>query len=125
MIKLMKFLIVGGTAFVADYIFFNTLLAGGLGLTISRVIAFWFALQITWLGNSFFTFRQNNTTNSLRRWVKHCVTGHFTGCINIGAFLVAVDLNANHDIAFIGGILIGTAVNFFCADRWVFTQTKA
>ncbi len=131
MLKYSKFAIVGGVGFIADASVYG-ILSYGFSVTgfeidplITRVVAFWFAASVTWLGNRYFTF--SNIAFSHRRdevlgqFMKHMTSAHFSGILNIASFYFLL-AHTGEAYAFVIGVLVGTVTNYFLSSKMVFVR---
>lgn len=119
--KFFKFCVVGALGFIADSLAFLILISIIDNPLISRVIAFWFAASITWLGNRLYTFQLACQQRKLRQWSKHMLSAHASGVLNILIFWQLLNL-VPVSIAFIAGTCVGAGSNYFLASYIVFTN---
>ncbi len=122
--KIVRFGLVGGTAFVIDTLCFALLYSVlGLSAAFARAIAMVVAATSTWLGNRTFTFKDSTQPKGLQ-WAKSLVASGFSALPNMGTFLLV-----NHWLegypwgpyaSLILGVAVGTVCNFLLASRWVF-----
>lgn len=91
---------------------------------LARLLAFWCAMFITWLGNYHYTFSQAKQSAVLHCFLRHVCVSHVFGAANILTFYYLkmwVPLMA----AFVFGTLVAILGNFILSKYWVFTNKKA
>ncbi|REL26954.1 GtrA family protein [Thalassotalea euphylliae] len=133
-----KFLSVGTIGFIADSLCFTALQLMGNDLLLSRLIAFWLAVNVTWLGNKYFTFVDNDghshsgqlakisrdkTASMQQQWLHYVFYCHLSGLLNISVFFAA-SLILPLSVSFVLGILVGTVSNFWLSKFVVFAKAS-
>ena len=119
-----RFSLVGALGFVADSLAFGLFLALSDHALVSRLLAFWTAMTVTWLGNRQFTFTGSSRQPALQQWLKHSAGAHLAGVFNIGGFYL-LDGPLPTALAFATGVGIGLVFNYLVASRWVFRREVA
>ncbi|KTF16918.1 GtrA family protein [Pseudoalteromonas sp. H105] len=118
-----KFCLIGGGGFIVDslcFIFFSHLTNN---IMLARLLSFWVAATVTWLGNRIYTYKQHQN-NAFYQWCKHMLTAHFSGCINLLVFWSVKGITITA-VAFVIGIFVSLFINFFLANRFVFVTTHS
>lgn len=116
-----KFCLIGGLGFVVDSLAFLFLSKVINNIMLARLLSFWLAASITWLGNRIYTFNHQQFTDVIYQWYKHMLTAHFSGGINLMIFWGTKDHTAM-SVAFCCGIFAGLFSNYFLANRFVFVS---
>lgn len=131
-LKLGKFALVGGAGFMADAAVFTLCFAlGELPLLFARVVAFFVAATVTWLGNRYFTFkditivqRQRRDASLREQWLKFIASACVSSLPNFLVFkvvlLVLGTQGGSPYIALVAGVLAGMVSNYTLSSRWVF-----
>lgn len=129
--KWFKFALVGGVGFIADtLIFISCFKLLLLPLFQARLIAFFGAASVTWLGNRVFTF-SSHTQNSdhywrglVTQWGKFMSSAILSAIPNLIVFKSILLLFGSYGlmpyVALICGVLFGMVSNFILNSRWVF-----
>ncbi|MCK6264645.1 GtrA family protein [Vibrio sp. ZSDE26] len=122
---LFKFALVGSIGFIADASLFSTALyVCDLDVLLSRVIAFFGAACVTWLGNRWYTFAHSGNVSKFHQWAKFMISASISAIPNFIAFkLVISTLGENTMTVYIAlafGVLVGMLSNFILSSRWVF-----
>ncbi len=117
---LIKFAMIGGLGFIFDALFFYLLLQLSFAPMLARVLAFWLAATITWLGNRHFTFACTQAVGALTQWVKHMLSAHGSGVLNLCIFYL-MQWHYSIEVSFVCGIVSGAAFNYWLSNRYVFT----
>ena len=120
----LKFAVVGGVGFLFDAMCFYLLLKTGMDSTFARVIAFWFAAVITWLGNRLFTFNGAKIVSAFQQLTKHMLSAHFSGVVNISCYYL-ISLTQSLSVAFVVGIVAGALFNYWLSCRYVFVAESS
>ena len=86
---------------------------------LARLLAFWLAACVTWLGNKHLTFACKQKTGLLKQWAKHMLTAHTSGLVNLLCFYLisAVYLVP---VAFVVGVLVAAVCNYWLSKKYVF-----
>ncbi|WP_077287910.1 GtrA family protein [Cognaticolwellia aestuarii] len=116
-----KFCFIGGIGFAIDSVVFSLLVMVTDNIILSRLVAFWLAASVTWLGNRLYTYRHQQSNSILYQWYKHMLSAHFSGAINLLVFFGVKDY-ISLPIAFCLGIILGLFSNYFLANRFVFVS---
>ena len=119
MTQFFKFCLIGGLGFAVDALSFYCLIPLMPEVMLARLGAFWIAVLVTWLGNRFFTFALNSQIDAWRQGLKHLLSSHFSGLLNLLCFYTLNQIAAI-EVAFVGGIFVGTGVNYLLATKLVF-----
>jgi putative flippase GtrA len=119
-----KFCIVGGFGFVVDSLIFLLLTKITDNVMMARLLSFWFAASITWVGNRLYTYKHQQFTNIFSQWCKHMLTAHLSGGLNLIVFWLAKDI-WSIPFAFCLGIIFGVFSNYFLANRFVFVNSSS
>lgn len=126
-----KFCGVGVLGFMVDTAVFSfcfSLLH--IDLLLARIIAFIFAVNTTYTGNRFFTFQAQKYSQSKKEKVEEWCKFVFTACVSLIPNLLIFKgtiyfYGANVYIvymAFVLGIAVATASNYFLSTKWVFAK---
>lgn len=116
-----KFCLIGGLGFIVDSLFFLFLTHIINNIMLARLLSFWLAASVTWLGNRVYTYNHQIFTNAFYQWGKHMLTAHLSGGINLLIFWSAKEV-VPISVAFCLGILAGLFNNYFFANRFVFVN---
>lgn len=114
-----KFGVVGGLGFMSDAIVFSLLLWLIDYHIIARIMAFWCAATVTWLGNRYYTFEQCDKSDAAAQWGRHMLVAHLAGVFNLMMYY-AVALWLPLEVAFIVGVGVGMIANYFLVSRLVY-----
>lgn len=117
--KFLRFACVGGLGFVVDAGCFYLLLQISVPPMAARILSFWLAASATWLGNRYFTFAKRHPDAAFNQWLKHMLSAHSSGVINLMAFYI-ISINYAVELAFLVGIALGTISNYWLSSRFVF-----
>lgn len=117
------FCVVGAFGFVADASLFWSFIQVTDSVIPSRVLAFWFASCITWLGNRLLTFRALKQSEPVTQLIRHLASVHLSGTINLIVFYSASHLIIL-PLAFCLGIAAGLAGNYMLSAYFVFPAPK-
>lgn len=124
--QFLKFLIVGGSAFLVDLgIFYTGLNFTDHNLYLVRSYAFFFAVLVTFYGNRWFTFKDRFHLSSKVQIPKAFTSALLSLIPNFTVFTVIVALFPSaifHYIAFILGVVAGTISNYFLSDKYIFNS---
>ena len=118
-----KFCFVGGLGFVVDSLLFLLLTQVTDNIMLARLLSFWLAASVTWLGNRIYTYNHQQFTDVFFQWYKHMLTAHFSGGVNLLIFWLTKD-TLSISIAFCLGIFVGVFSNYFLANRFVFINSS-
>ncbi len=116
-----KFCLIGGLGFIVDslcFLFFTALMSD---VMLARILSFWLAASTTWFGNRVYTYRHLQSNDFFYQWVKHIMTAHLSGSLNLLVFWSTVDI-ISMPLAFCLGILAGLLSNYFIINRFVFVN---
>jgi len=127
-IKYLKFACVGGVGFIVDLsamIVFSTFMP----LFTARLLSFFCAVNSNWLLNRNFTFKNKHLDSDsglFREWSKFFCSSCFGAIPNLLCYWLLVSglslTGSAAIIAIIPGIILGMLINYFLADRWVFSK---
>ena len=122
-----KFAVVGLIGFIADSLFFVFFSYLDISVMIARTFSFWVALNVTWLGNICFTFKNRvlraNPWHTANKWFKYVCSCHVSGLVNIGSFYLVSNL-VDTLAGFIFGIALGMVCNYLLSRFVVFNNSK-
>ncbi|MGF1910618.1 GtrA family protein [Vibrio kasasachensis] len=130
----MKFALVGSVGFIADAVMFTVCFKLWLlPLLSARVVAFFVAATVTWLGNRWFTFKTHQGSQSdvcvasnLKQWLRFMVSACVSALPNFLVFKVILVAFGSQGfipyIALILGVLVGMVSNYLLSSRWVFER---
>ncbi len=116
-----KFCLIGGLGFIVDslcFLFFTALMSD---IMLARLLSFWLAASATWFGNRIYTYSDQMFTSFFSQWLKHMMTAHLSGCLNLLVFWSTLAL-FSMPIAFCLGILAGLLSNYYIINRFVFVN---
>jgi putative flippase GtrA len=122
-----KFLIVGGFAFIVDASVY-LILTGELQLSPlnARVFAFTIAVLVTCTGNRFITFANRNHQQFYKQYALALLAGLTSLLPNLVVFMGLLFVLPNTIVfelfAFMCGTIIGIIFNFVLSDRLVFAE---
>ncbi len=126
-VSILRFAVIGILGMPVDWLALQLFLHLGTGPYFGRVLAWLCAATFTWLGNRYFTFadrRSHSFTGTAAEWGRFLAANAVGGLVNVGLYSVMLrfappplnDIN----LAFVSGILLGLAFNFFLSKRMVF-----
>ncbi|WP_368737155.1 GtrA family protein [Vibrio marinisediminis] len=131
-LKLGKFALVGAVGFMVDAAVFTLCFAlGETPLLFARVVAFFVAATVTWLGNRYFTFKEVTVIQKLQRdaspreqWLKFIASACASALPNFLVFKAVLSVLGTRGvspyIALVAGVLAGMVSNYTLSSRWVF-----
>jgi putative flippase GtrA len=135
--QLMSFLLVGGVGLVADIVVFNLLRTTLLephfvtgGPVIAKVISTTIAIAVNWIGNRFWTFREQRRTDVVREGIEFGVVSFggaliAVGCLWISHYLLGfTSLIADNVATNVVGLALGTAFRFALYRWWVYSARR-
>lgn len=135
--QLLTFGLVGGVGLVVDIAIFNLLRTTVLeplfvagGPVIAKVISTTIAIVVNWLGNRFWTFREQRRTDVVREGIEFAivsVAGAFiaVGCLWISHYLLGfTSLIADNVATNVIGLALGTAFRFALYRWWVYSARR-
>ena len=128
----MTFGTVGLVAFVVDLTIYNVLLFGPFHrhTVTAKIISVTVATIVAWLGNRYLTFRTHNTRAVWREGVLFAISnllglGTAAICLFISHYILGFVSPIADNIAANGvGLVLGTAVRYFCYRFLVFPAPK-
>lgn len=126
-VSILRFAVIGILGMPVDWLALQLFLHLGTGPYFGRVLAWLVAATFTWAGNRYFTFadrRSHSFTGTIAEWGRFLAANAVGGLVNVGLYSVMLrfappplnDLN----LAFVSGILLGLAFNFFLSRKMVF-----
>lgn len=135
--QLMRFLLVGGVGLVVDIVVFNMLRTTVLephfvagGPVIAKVISTTLAIAVNWMGNRFWTFREQRRIDVVREGIEFgvvSVAGALiaVGCLWISHYLFGfTSLIADNLATNVVGLALGTAFRFALYRWWVYSGRR-
>lgn len=117
----LRFCAVGGAGFIVDSLAFinlNNLLDN---VMLARVQAFWLAAIFTWLGQRLIIFKPPFNTPWISQLSKHMLSVHVAGGLNLLIFACTMAY-FSVAISFCIGNCAGLCLNYFCAQKFVFSR---
>lgn len=119
--QLSQFLAVGGLGLLVDLAAYYALQLLGVGHITARAIAFPIAATHNWFLNRRYTFVYGRQSAAMGQWASYLLVMGIGFVVNVGTYAVLTTqarLFARHPLlAFLAGIVLGTASNFL-ASRW-------
>lgn len=126
-IPILRFAVIGALGMPVDWCALQLFLHLGTGPYFGRVLAWLVAATFTWAGNRYFTFadqRARSFIGAIQEWGRFLAANAVGGLVNVGLYSVMLrfapppfnDIN----LAFVSGILLGLAFNFFLSKKMVF-----
>ena len=128
----------GGLGFVLDIAVFNLLRVGALGTDQwwstalgAKVVSTSLAIIFNWLGNRFWTFRNDRHTHIVQEFVEFVVAsllgmGVSLACLWVSHYVLGfTSLLADNIAGNIIGLALGTAVRFVLYRFWVWSPRRA
>ena len=129
--EILRFLSVGGVAFVVDLGLFNLLRFGPGEVLLhkpvtAKVISVVAATLVSWLGNRHWTFSRQRTDRRSRELLVFAAINFVCALIPIvtlalSHYTLGLTTALADNVATILGIGIGTVLRYICYKRWVFT----
>ena len=124
LVRFVTFCLVGASGFVVDSAFYFGLQELGASHLFARFLSFWPAVSSNWLLNRAITFRDRPRAPRARQWSRFAVSSIIGFSANFGAYWTLTGFVAFFDryrfLAFAVGVVIGSAVNFAAATRYVY-----
>ncbi len=128
-VSILRFAVIGALGMPVDWAALQLFLHWGTGPYFGRVLSWLVAATFTWLGNRYFTFadsRSHSVTGTAAEWGRFLAANAVGGLVNVGLYSVMLrfappplnDIN----LAFVSGILLGLAFNFFLSKKMVFRR---
>lgn len=114
--RFLRFCFVGGLGFIADAASFALLLHLNLDLLFARVLAFWLAIVVTWLGNRYFTFSQSGRSITKTEFGQYLLLAHLSGLFNLTSFYFSFAI-VGTEVAFVFGIAVGLVCNYLLVSK--------
>ncbi len=122
--SLCRFLFVGGVSFLANAAVF-LLLRREMPLTLAFVIAFVFAVTVSWILNRVFTF-QSKDERRAQEWFRFFLVYSFTGIIQTSLFSCLVNESVfMHTYSLAASMIAAITVmglNYFLSKRFTFLR---
>ncbi|GAC16885.1 GtrA family protein [Aliiglaciecola lipolytica] len=120
-----RFILVGGGAFLVDAIVF---LICCYGLSLSpfnaRIIAFFIAVAVTFLGNRLITFKARRHPSFIKQYALALAAAVVTLIPNLTVFVFCLAIFPDGQVyefmAFVSGTTVGIISNFLLSDKLVF-----
>lgn len=117
-----KFLVVGGTSTLLDYIVY-LLLLNFIHIAIAKTISMLCAIILSYFLNKIWTFEYKNNTD-LTLVIKYVLTQAVNISINVSCNYLVFTLYPNKHIAFIIATIVATIVNFLLQKYFVFNKRR-
>lgn len=128
--RMVRFGIVGGSGVIVNQGFLMLFHGvAGLPLLLSSIVAIELSIINNFVWNSLWTWKYNYG-GSLKLWLQKCLQYHTTTVLTafIGNVLVLMALvklfGIDYRIANLIGIAVGSVLNYFLAEVWVFRAKK-
>ena len=125
-LSILRFAVIGALGMPVDWGVMQLFLHWGAPRDCSRLIAWFCAATFTWLGNRYFTFRDQRARGAgmAKEWLRFLGANAIGGAANVGSFLVLTHFAPapwnNTNIAFVIGVLVGLVFNFTLSKKLVF-----
>lgn len=136
--QLARFGVVGAIGFVVDTGLFNVLRATVLGPdnvhagpVIAKVVSTTVAIFVNWMGNRYWTFRDQRRTVAAREGVEFVVVSLggmaiSLGCLGVSHYLLGFTSAFADNVSGNGiGLVLGTAFRFWLYRVWVYHPDRA
>jgi putative flippase GtrA len=128
--EMVTFLMVGGTAFVVDFGFYNLLTLLGLGVLTSKCVSILLSVAVAYLGSRYFTFASQRATNVLREIVSFVLANAVGGgvalaCLGFTHYVLGLTDPVIDNISgnFVG-VLLGTVARYVLYKSFVFQRSN-
>lgn len=118
-----RFLLVGTFGFFVDAVVFSILFWFDVDLLLARYLAFIITINVTWLGNKYYTFKNTQVKSVVNAWSLYFVASHIAGGVNILVFSAIVEY-LPMPIAFAAGVLVGLFFNFSISRGVIFVHKQ-
>ncbi|WP_299790753.1 GtrA family protein [uncultured Shewanella sp.] len=123
----LKFLMVGGGSFVVDMLLFLYLSQHlAWPMVQARVMAFFVALTLTWMGNRLFTFSDRKRRPKGEQFVMAVILACGAASVNLGVFYLLSELSRPTEVTapiyLASGVLSGLVVNWLGSNYLVFSN---
>lgn len=119
-----SFLIIGGLAFVIDFMFFSLLIVNDVDAAIARLFALVIAVCVTFFANRQFTFKSAQSGAVSQQLVRQIVWTCVSSLINYVLFLMFLSLMLESFVAFSVAVLLTTLINYWASKHFVFQVTQ-
>jgi putative flippase GtrA len=129
--EFLRFCLVGFMGFVADAAALELLVYACMPVPLARICSILFALQVTYVAHSRFTFRHLTPAPlpTLRRWPRYMLANLMGAMVNYAVFYGTLSLALlaqpllNRQFALIAGTAVALVFNYWANRRYVFTRT--
>lgn len=127
--EFLRFCIVGGIAFMADYALLELFVRLGTGTATARMVSLALALHVSYFLHGVFTYR-GHRGYTRATWLQFMGSNILGALINYGLFLLVVALAPFADDRFtrLAGMVIGTAIsmgfNYWANKRFAFARKE-
>lgn len=121
------FLSVGAVGLVVDaVVFFSATALFHLGFALSRLLASFVALSVTWSLNRSLAFRTGRLSNVLVEYLRYLAASSAGALANLAASypIALYDVRLHHLPAYAVGAAVGLVVNYLLYDRLVFSGNR-
>jgi len=88
----------------------------------ARLAAFVVAVFTTWLGNRYLTFRSACREDATIQWMRHSFFALIGFGFNFAIFNYLLQQGSGLQLAFLGGVVMATLVNFLSSKYFVFNK---
>ncbi|MEH0666273.1 GtrA family protein [Vibrio scophthalmi] len=124
-----RFALVGGAGFIADSgVFVTAHYLLQFDVMLSRLLAFFCAACVTWLGNRVFTFA-SQSRDKWSEWGRFMVSACLSALPNFAVFTLVLQGVGENDgaplLALVLGVLAGMVSNYWLSKHWVFQRRGA
>lgn len=127
--ELLRFIIVGGIAFVVDAGLLELLVSTGLATFVARIFSIAAALQVSYVLHGGFTYREH-AGYSKAGWLKFMASNLIGNCLNYAMFVAALSLTITKDardarlIALVAATLVAMCFNYWANRRFAFRHER-
>ncbi|AOT08685.1 GtrA family protein [Pseudoalteromonas luteoviolacea] len=122
--QFIRFCFVGGCVFCIDFVLFNWLVESSVSPFLARWSSFCVAIYFSWLGNSYFTFKQKKQVNEGKIYslCMFFIMSHSTGIFNLAVYSYAVYLGVPLNVSFLLGVKASLFLNYFFSRKVIFSD---
>lgn len=129
LVRFAVFGFVGASGFIVDSAFYFGLQGLGASHLLARFLSFWPAVSSNWFLNRAITFRDRPRAPRARQWSRFAAASIAGLTVNFGSYWALTDwvgfFDRHRFLALAAGVLIGSAVNFAVAARYVYRPEDA